>query len=66
MSKIESVKGVISYRAKGLLIEQLNSKQIEALMSFVEWKDVFVSLYQLIGFGKSINIVLYTIATTPP
>lgn len=40
MSKIESVEGVISYRAKGLLIEQLNGKQIEAVMSFVEWKDV--------------------------
>ena len=49
---MQSVEGAISYGAKRLSIKQLNGKQREAVMSFVEGKDVFVSLPT--GFGKSI------------
>ena len=49
---MQSVEGAISYGAKRLSIKQLNGKQREAVMSFVEGKDVFVSLPT--GFGRSI------------
>ena len=49
---MQSVEGAISYGTKRLSIEQLNGKQREAVVSFVEGKDVFVSLPT--GFGKSI------------
>ena len=41
---MQSVEGAISYGTKRLSIEQLNGKQREAVVSFVERKDVFVSL----------------------
>ena len=51
-SKMHSAERMISYGIKRLSIEQLNGKQREAVVSFVEGKDVLVSLPM--GFGKSI------------
>ena len=49
---MESIERAMSYAAERLSIEQLNDKQREAVLAFVEGKDVFVSLPT--GFGKSI------------
>ena len=40
---MESIERAMSYAAERLSIEQLNDKQREAVLAFVEGKDVFVS-----------------------